>query len=105
MSSNVKIHRYTHSQTSMNAALEVPGGSSGDSHAIVVQLARIVSRMSGSKTGDSTTLIARLRGKSPTWSTKSDVLPYSRPDGPRMRSAGGSEVRPSRPGSLSPVIV
>ena len=49
-SSKVKIARYTHSHTAMNAALDVPSGSSGDSHAIVVQLARMVRRMSGSNT-------------------------------------------------------
>ena len=48
-SSAVKMARYTHSHTSMKAALRVPSGSRGDSHAIVKQLHMMVTRIRGSK--------------------------------------------------------
>ena len=47
-SSKVKTPKYTTSKTAMNAAFCVPGGSSGDSQAMVVQLVKMVTSMRGS---------------------------------------------------------
>ncbi len=61
-SSKVKTPRKSASHQSMKAAFGVPFGSSGDSQAIVAQLAMIVSRMIGSKGGDSTSVMASRLG-------------------------------------------
>ena len=61
-SSTVKMARYTISSTSRSACLLVPGGSIGEDHAMVPQLTRMVRRMKGSKTGDSASKMASLRG-------------------------------------------
>jgi len=60
--SAVKIASATCSHVPIKAAFCVPGGSKGEFHAIKAQLPRITSRMNGSKSGDSTMLIACLRG-------------------------------------------
>ena len=46
----------------LGPTFHVPAGSSGEAQAIVAQLAMIVARMSGSKRGDSISLITPLRG-------------------------------------------
>ena len=68
------------SHTWMNSAFGVQHGSSGDCHARVTQLARMQTRMNGSKNLDSLVAIAHRRG---SWSTVSrssdDRPPYLRP--------------------------
>ena len=54
--------RYNCSHTSMKAAFGVQHGSSGDSHAIVMQLQMMTIRMNGSNGRDSTSWIAQRRG-------------------------------------------
>ena len=76
-------------------------GSSGESHAIVAQLAMIVVRISGSKTGCSTARIASRRGSAAGGRQKSDVEPYHRPLGPRTSAAGGDAYSALRSGGRS----
>ena len=71
--SHVKMPRKTTSHTPIRPSFHVPGGSSGDCHAIVTQLHKIVNRMSGSKGLDSTRRIALLRGSSHGVRQKTDV--------------------------------
>ena len=62
-SSKVKMYKYTHSSTASKSCLGVSGGSRGDAHAMVEQLAMMVSRMSGSNIGCSTIRMASERGQ------------------------------------------
>ena len=75
-SSAVKMVKKTHSLFARKSALGVQHKSRGDSHAIVAQLARIVSRITGSNRRDSTNKIHRERGKWPGCSMQqpNDVL-------------------------------
>ena len=73
-SSVVKMSRKNHSVTSSTPAFQVPGGSSGDSHAMVAQLARMMVRMKGSNQRASTSRMAAHRGWSDGRSQHSEVL-------------------------------
>ena len=81
----------------MMAAFRVPGGSRGDFHAIVTTLARIVSAMNVSNSGNSTILMHVRRGGSCGQYRPSAWPEYRRPLGPRTRFASSS--RASRPGA------
>ena len=68
----------TRSHSAITCAFHVPGGSSGESHAIMPQLARIVKRMSGSKKDASIRRMAYLHGNLPTRRQLVDVPAYAR---------------------------
>lgn len=57
-------------RTARNAAFDVPGGSSGEFHAIVITLQMMTVRMQGSKYQDSTSWMHGFRGQSDTARTK-----------------------------------
>ena len=73
----------------MKPAFHVQHGSSGDSHAIVVQFAMIVTRMTGSNGFDSTKRMAHRRGVSAGLKQQHDSPAYMRPLGPLISVDGG----------------
>ena len=101
-SSTVYTPRNVLSHSASSAALGVPGGSSGDSHAMVTTLSRIAVSTIGSKRLDSTRKMAVRRGSVPGRRHGSSEVPrYTRPLGPITAFAAGRCSSPPRSGSGS----
>ena len=73
-SSVLKMPRKAQSNRSRTSCFHVPGASSGDDHASVPQLTRIVARMSQSNHGSSISLMAAFRGWWPGSKQNMEVL-------------------------------
>ena len=82
----------------MKSAFAVCSGSSGDSHAIVTQLAKMVVRMIGSNNLDSMASMHRRRGCAAGRKQQNARLRYTISEGPRI--SGLSRSKPSRPGKV-----